>query len=394
MEGLTLKVFKELHDSQLQAIGLPEHLVPLLHSKLCARNSSYEKELARGFEIYSDGTLSATGYAVICKLHLQPEADVFVVQHVWESDGSLNARQQLCDDPELLVRVEALLGIEQSRDGDLERTTEGMVRIVHTQSGKSDEIARKALVDTNYDLIAALVLAESLSDTDCEDGRDREDQAEVNFEEFKQGVVASLGPDSDVPDHDLRLLYETYLKEKTQGAVEDDSGVVHCGSYSWREDSDGTMTVSIPIHAGTKKRDIISKLRSSHWTFGIRGCKPILDKEFSNLVVPDESFWTLEGNTVTVSVQKLYVEEHWGSLMKGEVQLSQREVEKVKKISEQRCAARADAVFEKMWFVNQTYQAVTPEGRFAAVVVTLFPGHWTHPVFAHFQYAAKPWEQG
>ena len=362
MEGLTLKVFKELHDSQLQAIGLPEHLVLLLHSKLCARNSSYEKELARGFEIYSDGTLSATGYAAKSKLHLQPEADVFIVQHVWESDGSLNVRQQLCDD--LLVRVEALLGIEQSRDGDLERTTEGMVRIVHAQSGKSDKIARKALGDTNYDLIAALMLAESLSDTDCEDERDREDQAEVNFEEFKQGVVASLGPGSDVPDHDLRPLYESYLKEKTQGTVEDDSGGggVHCGTYSWREDSDGTMTVSIPIPAGTKKRDIISKLRSSHWTFGIRGCKPVLDKEFSNLVVPDESFWTLEDNTVTVSVQKLYVEECWGSLMKGEVQLSQREVEKVKKIGEQRRAARADAVFEKMWFVNQTYQAVTPEG--------------------------------
>lgn len=360
MEGLTLKVFKELHDSQLRAIGLPEHLAPLLYSKLCAKNSRYERELAQSFEIYPDSTLTATGYAAKCKLSLQPGADVFVVQHVWESDGSSNARQQLCDDPELLVRVEALLGIEQSRDGDLERTTERMVRTVHAQSGKSENIARKALVDTNYDLIAALVLAESLSDTDCEDGRDKDDQAEVNFEEFKQGVMASLGPGNDVPDHDLRPLYEGYLKEKTR--VEDDSGHVLCGTYSWREDDDGTMTVSIPIPAGTKKSDIISKLRSGHWMFGIRECKPILDKEFSNLVVPDESFWTLEGTTVTVNVQKLHVEERWGSLLKGEVQLSQREVEKVKKIGEQRRAARVDAVFEKMWFVNQTYQAVTPEG--------------------------------
>ena len=360
MEGLTLKVFKELHDSQLRAIGLPEHLAPLLYSKLCAKNSRYERKLAQSFEIYPESTLTATGYAAKCKLSLQPGADVFVVQHVWESDGSSNARQQLCDDPELLVRVEALLGIEQSRDGDLERTTERMVRTVHAQSGKSESIARKALVDTNYDLIAALVLAESLSDTDCEDGRDKDDQAEVNFEEFKQGVMASLGPGNDVPDHDLRPLYEGYLKEKTR--VEDDSGHVLCGTYSWREDDDGTMTVSIPIPAGTKKSDIISKLRSGHWMFGIRECKPILDKEFSNLVVPDESFWTLEGTTVTVNVQKLHAEERWGSLLKGEVQLSQREVEKVKKIGEQRRAARVDAVFEKMWFVNQTYQAVTPEG--------------------------------
>ena len=365
---MTLEVFKALHGPQLQAIGLPDPLVSVLYYKISAKNDSAKTDLARCFEFCParDGVLSSTGYALRCRLRLHPVSDVFVVQHAWESDGSRNARKQLCNNPQLLARVETLLGIEQLQDGGLEGTQEEMVRTLCTQSGKSEKVVRKALTDTNYDLVAALVLAEGLSDSDCE-GTEQNgiSQPQIGFEEFKQGIVALLDPRNDVTDDDLRPLYADYLKEKAAGPVDDASAIVHCGTYSWSDDGseDGVITVSIPIPAGTSKHDIVSTLRSSHWTFGIRRSKPIIEKEFSRRVIPDECFWTLEGSTVSVSLQKYHVGERWGSLLQGELQLSYKEVERAKWIGEQRLAARVDAVFEKMWFVSQTYQAVTQEGR-------------------------------
>ena len=387
MEGdeLTLEVFKKLHEPQLQAIGFPEPLVSVLYYKLAEKSDSAKTDLFRWFEVCParDGVLSSTGYALRCNLHLKPVSDVFVIQHAWVSDGSTNARKQLYNDPQLLARVETVLGIEQLRDGSLGNPQEELCRTLCAQSGKSEKVARKALMDTNYDLIAALMLAEGLSNADCENKEQNEkSQSQIGFEEFKQGLVALLDPRSDITDDDLKPLYANYLKEKAAGPMEDASGIVHCGTYSWSDDDseDGVITVSIPIPAGTNKRDIVSKLHSSHWTFGIRRSKPIIEEEFFSRVIPDECFWTLEGNTVSVSLQKLHVGERWGSLLQGEVQLSQKEVEKAKRIGEQRLTARVEAVFEKMWFVNQTYQAVTHEGGLASFffIITVFHDPFWH----------------
>ena len=367
MEGLTLEVFRDLHAPQLQAIGFPQSLVPVLFSKLSGGlkddpGGCLDISPAQSTEVVP----STTGYVLKNRVHLQPDSDVFVIQHVWESDGGANARKQLFDDQELLVKVEGLLGIEPGGASDHDHGTirDEMVNIVCKQSGKSEKVARRALADSNYDLTPAIVTAEDLTDADCEE-TETKSEPEISFDEFKHGMMTMTNLATTIPDGDLKYLYEDYLKKKTLAPVEDDNGVVHCGSYSWTDNyTEESIIVTVPLPAGTRKKDIISKIHPRHWTVGVRGSKPIIDRDLTSIVVPDESFWTLDSSEgISMAFQKAHPEESWKSLLVGEVQLSQKEMEKVARIAGRRMAGRVQVAMERMWFVNQTYQAVTPKGQ-------------------------------
>lgn len=363
MEELSVELFTELHQPQFQAIGFPPPLIPRLFSKLVTKS---KEDLSCCFELCSAKTsyghgevVSSCGYVLKSKVGLQPKADVFILQHAWESDGREEARKQLLEDPQLLLRVEELLGLQDGRKKEEERVEDEMVKLVCCQSGKSRRVAHNALTDTSYDLIAAIAAAESLTDTDCGE-KESNRQPAPTFEEFKQGMLSTVGLKAAIPDGDLEYLYRDYLKQKP---ILDSSGIINCGHYTWVDsDDDGIINVTVPIPLGSKKRDIVSNLRPKHWVFGLRGQKPIIDHTFSSAVIPDESFWTLERDAVTMSLQKAHPDEKWQSLLVGEVQLGQREVEKLLKLSSHRLTARVDAVMQRMWYVNQTYQAVTPEG--------------------------------
>ena len=363
MEEVSLQVFEQLHRPQLQAIGFPQSLLPALHSQLAGGDG--KADLQRHFDLVSaasDGVQSCTGLALKTKSRLLLASRVFVVQHVWESDGGAAARNQLLDEPKLLARIEGLLGMEPATERDPETVVEEMAQVVSRLSKRSEKVAHRVLAKTGYDLVTALAQAEDFDEADFEE-KELPKEPEISFEEFKQGMVATLRPDSVVPDNDLRCLYQDYLKQKTVGPVVDSSGCVHCGGYSWTDiTEEGTITVSVPVPLGSKKRDIVSRIRARHWTVGIRDAVPIIDRDFTGIVVPDECVWTLEKEVLSMTLQKARPEEGWGSLMVGEVQLGTAEVEKAATIGRLRVEARVDAVWERMWHVNQTYQAVTPEG--------------------------------
>ncbi len=389
MEGLTEEVFRELHSPQLQAIGFPEALIATLYAKLRPRSAKGAGEdLSRYFEICrltsATGACSetvhvssSTGFLLRSKVRIRPGSDVFIVPHAWESDGGRYGREQLLKDPQLLAKIEMLLGIEhngQIEHQDFEKIGEEIVELVCKQSGRSSSVARKALVGTGYDVIAAIVAAGlgDLSEADCTEEEKESDPA-ISFEEFKKGLLSMAGSSTTVPDGDARHLYEDYLKSKPSGPVEDDSGWVHCRSYSWTdavEGEEGTSAVSVPLPAGISKRDITSKLQVRHWKLEVRDRtgerKTVLDHDFAGPVIPDESFWTLDGNVLSMNLQKAHPGEKWRSLFMGEVQLGRGEVEKLARFVRQRLVARVQWVLERMWLVNQTYQAVTPEGQMSA----------------------------
>ena len=363
MEAPSLQVFEQLHRPQLQAIGFPQSLLPELHSQLAAGDG--RGGLRRHFDLVSgasDGVRSCTGLVLRTKVRLPPASRVFAVQHAWESDGGAAARSQLLGDPKLLARIEGLLGIEPAREEDPETTVREMARVVSRLSGRTEEVANRALTKAGYDLVAAVAQAEDLGEADYE-GETLPNQPEISFEEFKQGMVAMVRSETAVPDGDLRCLYQDYLKRKAAGALVDSSGCVRCGRYSWTDSTEeGTITVSVPLPPGTKKRDVLSKIRAKHWTLGVRGAAPIIDCDFTGVVVTGECVWTLEQEELSMTLQKAQPDEGWGSLLAGEVQLGAVEVEKAASIGRLRVEARVDAVWQRMWHANQTYQAVTPDG--------------------------------
>ena len=275
---------------------------------------------------------------------------------------------RLISDPELLARVEGMLGIRgksgREREG-AEEVRREMVSIVCRNSGKSEAVALKALADSGHDVIAAIISAETLTDEDVSGSSNQSSNPPLSLEEFRKGLSAVSGePADDIPESHLQRIYDDYISRASHGsATKDKDGWVHCGGYSWRDGGEeGVVSVSVPLPSGTGKRKIVSKISATRWKFGLVSEQLMIEGEFSHRVVPDECFWTLDGGCVSLSVQKGEVEREWGRLLVGEVQLGREEVERVKRVRREWMASRVEDVMEKMWFVNQTYQAVTPEG--------------------------------
>lgn len=375
MEGLTEEVFRELHSPQLRGIGFPDALVATLYSKLTtgSRDRAVD-ELTRCFESSHPGSRDPSStFMLRSKVSMVPASDVFIVPHAWESDGGRQGRRELLTNPQLLATVERLLGIERDEltgAHDFEKIDKEMIEQVRTHSEKSRLVAQEALLNTGYDVIAAIVAAEDIREANSR-RKEKTSMPAISFEEFKKGLASMASSSAPVPDDDVRYLYEDYLRKKASDPdpVRDDSGWVHCGSYSWTdtsEEDEEAVTVTVPLPAGTRKRDVTSKLAVHHWKVEVcdrtGSKKTIVDRDLSAPVIPDESFWTLDGNGMNMSLQKARPGEKWSSLFVGEVQLSRTEMEKVAAFAQRRRRARVQRVLDKMWLLNQTYQAVTPEG--------------------------------
>ena len=359
---MELSEFEALHRDQLQAIGFPLAQVLRLWSKL---STSEAENLKGSFELRpdKDRSLSAcgTGTVLKCNRTLSALSDVFVLQHVWESDGGEEARKVLLTDPVLLGRVESALGIVVGGGGEGVGVSGEMVRVVCEQSGKSEAVALEALSDSGYDLIAAIALAR---EAERQTGKRRREHPTLSMQEFRKGLDAVGGEKAtaDLPEGQIQAMYEDWKCRKSREPTKDGDGWTHCGAYSWQESDEGVISVSIPLPPATNKKSIVSDITSKRWRFGVRGERLVIDGEFFGRVVPDESFWTVEGGCVSVSVQKCEGEREWGVLLVGEVQLEEVQGDRGRG-EEGGVALRVDEVMDRMWRVNQTYTAVTQEGK-------------------------------
>ena len=379
--ALSLKQFEELHRAQLHAIGFPPQLLPRLFSKLSACEG---ESLEQWFQVCPDenNTLSACGSVLKARSSLQAFSDVFILRHLWQSDGGQEARTKLSSNPELLAKIERALGCKANGsvvEGEGERMKTEMASVVSQQSGRSKSVSLKALSTCSYDIIAAIVAAESLPEGGGnaeeveEEGSSKQcDTAVLSLSEFKRGLSElGDGPAASIPDTQLRALYDDYTQHKSRGggARKDEEGWVECWRYRWRDggEEEGVVSVSIPLPVGTEKRRILSKVTTKRWKFGLAGEELMVDGEFCHRVVPDECFWTLDGANVSLSIQKGEVEREWEGLLVGEVQLGEEEMGRVRRMVRERLVSRIEAVMERMWFLSQTYQAITPEGEHFSV---------------------------
>lgn len=355
--------FEKLHRAQFQAIGFPPGLVSNLLSKL---STGKPENLEGTFELSPDekGDQSVCGRILRCVRPLPALSEVFVLPHVWESDGGSEARRALLTDPALLAKVESALGIVVKGEEEVGEVMEEMTRMVCEQSHSSKTVAQRALTETGHDLIAAITLAPQLTEKDIAEGH-----PSLTMDEFRKGLggICDEKTAENIPEDQIQALYEDWKEKKSREPKRDSENWVDCRGYRWRQEEDQIITVSIPLPPSTKKKDISSDITSKRWKFGVRGRKPIINGDFFGRVAPDDCFWTMEGGCVTVSVQ-MCGEGEWGELMVGEVQ---GEGERGR---EREVALRVDEVMTRMWYVNQTYTAVTREGN-ASTPLTNCPCH-------------------
>ena len=149
--------FERLHGAQLQAIGFPDRLLPRLFSKL---TGSKAEDLDDAFQLAPIGN----GNELKCR-RLGAQEDVYVLRHVWSSDGGEGGREALLSNLPLLEEVATSLGVPLP----WERRKVAMGQMMATvcqQTGKSKVVARKALTETGYDLVGAILQATDLSEDD------------------------------------------------------------------------------------------------------------------------------------------------------------------------------------------------------------------------------------
>jgi hypothetical protein len=292
---------------------------------------------------------------------LSKDSDVFLIDHVWTSNGGRKAKQDLLSDTNLLSRLEAMFGIQHSADTrDPNFVGQQVATVMKVANVKSEE-ARRLLNSTHFELIPALMMS---NDSSGLSDNEKQQLQSVSFEEFKAGLASSFEDQLDNDEH-VRKLYEGFVRERNKASTGGGRGKSR--GYSWvenREDNTITVVVDVPIDCNRKK--ISNKLTNKSWQFGLHGCFPIIEGEFYKPVNNSESYWVIESKgKVQVTIQKSYGDSDiWPELLKGEEQFnSEKDIEKERAETLFNMDDKIEQVLNAMWKYNQTYQAVTQQGQ-------------------------------
>lgn len=355
----SLSTFVELHRSQLLSVGLPQPLWSRLYSKIAPRESMDLEQFA---ELHENGTAHAQTLHMKRSKRLSKNSDVFLIDHVWTSDGCRQAKQSLLDDPNLLVRLEGMFNWQHCANVKDFDFVSHQVETVMKVANVSSKEAKKSLNSTHYELIPSVMMSSEDISTSISEALSPQPQP-VTFEEFKAGLKGSFEDQLDDNEH-VKKLYEQFIRDRKSTSEVDGRG--ESRYYSWVENrEDNAITVVVKVPQDCHKKDISSTMTNKTWQFGLRGHVPIIDGEFHRPVVSGESFWMIESSgRVQVTVQKCGSgDELWPELLKGEEHMDIEKQAERERLQEQ-CGIteRIEKVLKAMWRYNQTYQAVTKEG--------------------------------
>ena len=126
--------------------------------------------------------------------------------------------------------------------------------------------------------------------------------------------------------------------------LRDFAGVPYNGArtdkYTW-EQTLNDVTITVPVPAGTKARDVVCVISKGHLRVGLKGGDPVIDADFPlddrngqqvwEKVRADESYWNLgkasgEGEVVTVYLEKER-EAWWKSAVAGGAEIDTQQVD-------------------------------------------------------------------
>lgn len=310
---ITKEDFLSLHRPQLLSIGLPEQLWGRLYKKLAPIASCDAAEI---FELHDDVQFESPGrWSLHAKRALQKFSDVFLIQHIWSSDGGASAKKSLEKSPELLARMKEIMERPENSAGVKNASGEedllDSTLVISQLTGADEKKAQEALHSTDGDLIEAL--CQITDDSYATEKPSKSDRSKImTLEEFKTGFLHAVGMQKAklLSEEYVEKMYLRYKREKEQYPDSLSFGKGTTSNYSWSEEDEGAMSVFVSIPVSTKKRDVTNKLSTKRWTLGLKGCTPIIDGEFYGNVCPDESFWTFDSpGLLVMTLQKPENEE-------------------------------------------------------------------------------------
>eukprot|EP00979_Chaetoceros_neogracilis_P013706 scaffold4020_cov234-Chaetoceros_neogracile.AAC.7 len=105
------------------------------------------------------------------------------------------------------------------------------------------------------------------------------------------------------------------------------NGDTVAGKYTWTQTlSELNITIALPEN--TRGRDLNVVFKKNHLKAGLKSSKAIVDGLLSNLIICDDSFWTVEdGNRLVISLQKLNQMEWWDSICKDDPKIDVKKVQ-------------------------------------------------------------------
>jgi hypothetical protein len=98
-----------------------------------------------------------------------------------------------------------------------------------------------------------------------------------------------------------------------------------------REQSLEEVRIFIQTPAGVKASQLDIIIQPHHLRIGLKGNPPFLDHDLASTVIEEDCTWTLDGNELEISLQKMRKAETWNAAFKGHASLNPLEEEEVKK---------------------------------------------------------------
>lgn len=336
--------FVQYHEQQLRHIGFPEEAWRQVYEKLQPRTI---------FDI--DSGLVAQDGRVIATKHHQPYSCVYIVPHVWSGDGGSQSFCALEDDIDQPAKILDVMGSAIPQNSLLSEDISTIEEIAK-MTNSSQEAVKIAYDKSKCDTVNAVILL--IGKDDGPEGERIAKALNINnkneilsFAEFKSAIT------EEKSEHELELMYNDFVRKK-QAEIGDD-GFGTTAKYKWEDDAEEhVINVTIPVPPGTKRNQVISKITSKHWTFGIKGQAPLIYGNFFGTVQPDECTWYFEKGTdnIIVSIQKGDNEVFmWQNLIVGEEKIDEGFLQ---------CERRKNLVkaMDEIWNNGFTYQAITTEG--------------------------------
>lgn len=89
------------------------------------------------------------------------------------------------------------------------------------------------------------------------------------------------------------------------------------------------LEVRVPFDVSyrLKSRDVKVDIKEKHLFVGVKGKEPQVNGELYNKILTDEALWHLEDNTIVVSLEKFNKQEWWGTIIKGDQEISTKKVQ-------------------------------------------------------------------
>lgn len=293
------------------------------------RNADLENVSPHNLQEYfcvDKDTKSSTlsGSTLKCRKPLSKQEQLFVFPHVLIADSREEAKKAIRSNPELLLEAEEALSASLcvGMDEPWAEHEALMVVTLADVSGLPREVASAALIQSDYDMVSALMLTDEYRENGMDSCRGWERMGEVPSD-FQSALIHVNPSLRRLSPTWWRVLHECQQRSQSQDSAVDSNGSVLCGRYMWSDsEEDEVVTVIVKAPAGLKKRDIVSTLSSTQWTLKVKGEEEcLINGLLWGVVMPDESFWTIDQNSIVMTLQKREHSGRWEQLIQGELQL-------------------------------------------------------------------------